>query len=62
LRSGAGLATGSLASLPDLPAIDAAATARYIDEVMAGTRPLPAPIGAQVEALRALAAAAQAGG
>ena len=47
---------GSLASLPELPtAIDAAGTARYIEAVMAGAKPLPAPLATQVMALRALA-------
>ncbi len=50
---------GSLASLPELPsAIDAGTTARYVEAVMAGAKPLPAPIETQVAALRALAAAA----
>jgi anthranilate phosphoribosyltransferase len=49
---------GSLASVPELPAaIDPATTAGYIDAVMAGGRPLPAPIAAQVRALVALVAA-----
>ncbi len=40
---------GSLASLPDLPsAIDAASTAAYTREVLAGQRPMPAPIAQQV--------------
>jgi anthranilate phosphoribosyltransferase len=52
---------GSLQSLPDLPAaIDAASTAAYIESVMAGSRPLPAPIATQTMALRALANAGQA--
>jgi anthranilate phosphoribosyltransferase len=42
--------TGPLAALPDLPKeMDAASTARYIDAVLSGTRPVPAPIGRQVE-------------
>jgi anthranilate phosphoribosyltransferase len=41
--------TGSLTELPDLPsAIDAASTAAYIQAVMAGTQPVPAPIAHQV--------------
>ncbi len=41
---------GSLASLPDLPTrIDAEATAGYIRQVLAGARPVPAPIARQVE-------------
>ena len=46
---------GSLATLPELPAIDAASTARYIVEVMEGAKPLPMPIATQLMALRALA-------
>jgi anthranilate phosphoribosyltransferase len=47
---------GSLASLPALPkAIDAATTAAYIGDVMAGATPLPTPIATQMMALRALA-------
>jgi anthranilate phosphoribosyltransferase len=50
---------GSLAALPDLPATTAAApTARYIEAVLRGERPLPAPIATQVAALQALIAAA----
>ena len=52
---------GSLASLPELPvAIDPATTAAYIDDVMGGSKPLPAPIATQVMALRALADAGRA--
>ncbi|MDD2728840.1 DNA-binding protein YbiB [Malikia sp.] len=40
---------GSLAKLPDLPAIDAASTAAWIAEVLAGRRAVPAPIARQVE-------------
>ncbi len=44
--------TGPLASLPGLPdGTDAAATAHYIDRVMAGELPVPAPIATQVERL-----------
>jgi len=40
---------GSLTELPELPsAIDAASTAAYIQAVMAGTLPVPAPIAHQV--------------
>jgi len=47
---------GSLVALPELPgAIDPASTAAYIVEVMAGAKPLPAPIATQMMALRALA-------
>jgi anthranilate phosphoribosyltransferase len=47
---------GSLQGLPDLPtAIDAGSTARYVEAVMAGAKPLPAPIATQMMALRALA-------
>ena len=48
---------GSLASLPELPAIDAASTAAWISEVLAGRRAVPAPIARQVEqVLRAVQA------
>jgi anthranilate phosphoribosyltransferase len=40
---------GSLASLPELPAIDAASTAAWTAEVLAGRRTVPAPIARQVE-------------
>ncbi|MEN9903790.1 MAG: DNA-binding protein YbiB [Pseudomonadota bacterium] len=40
---------GSLANLPDLPAIDAASTANWISEVIAGRRPVPEPIARQVD-------------
>jgi anthranilate phosphoribosyltransferase len=40
---------GSLATLPDLPEIDAASTTRYIQAVLAGRVPVPAPITRQVE-------------
>jgi anthranilate phosphoribosyltransferase len=50
---------GSLATLPELPATTAAAeTARYIEAVLRGAQPLPAPIATQVGALQALVAAA----
>jgi anthranilate phosphoribosyltransferase len=40
---------GSLDSLPNLPATtDAEPTARYIEAVLAGSQPLPAPIAQQV--------------
>jgi len=46
---------GSLQSVPELPAaIDAASTAIYINDVMAGAKPLPMPIATQMMALRAL--------
>jgi anthranilate phosphoribosyltransferase len=52
---------GSLVKLPELPtAIDPVSTAAYIREVMAGARPLPAPIATQMMALRALADAGRA--
>ncbi len=41
--------SGSLATLPDLPAIDAASTAAYLDDVIAGRLPVPQPITLQVE-------------
>jgi anthranilate phosphoribosyltransferase len=41
---------GSLATLPDLPkTCDAPTTAAYIEEVLQGSQPVPAPIAAQVE-------------
>ena len=41
---------GTLASLPNLPkAIDAASTAAYIEFIMSGAEPIPAPIARQVE-------------
>jgi anthranilate phosphoribosyltransferase len=41
---------GSLTALPDLPAsCDAVATAAYTQQVLAGEKPVPAPIAAQVE-------------
>jgi anthranilate phosphoribosyltransferase len=41
---------GSLARLPELPKeIDAASTASYIQSVLAGRLPVPAPIAQQVE-------------
>ena len=50
---------GSLLALPELPATTGAAeTALYIDAVLRGAKPLPAPIGTQVEALQALVVAA----
>ncbi len=46
---------GVLIDLPELPAsIDAESTARWIDQVIAGERPAPAPIRMQVEALLAV--------
>jgi anthranilate phosphoribosyltransferase len=40
---------GSLQQLPELPAPEAEATARYIQAVLEGSLPVPAPIAAQVE-------------
>ena len=40
---------GSLASLPELPALDAASTAAWISAVLAGRQAVPAPIARQVE-------------
>ena len=40
---------GSLNHLPDMPAIDAAATAAYIRQVLRGERPVPEPIALQVQ-------------
>jgi len=39
---------GSLERLPDMPAIDASATAAYIQQVLAGERAVPEPIARQV--------------
>jgi len=50
---------GSLVAVPELPAIDAASTAAYIVDVMAGAKSLPTPIATQMMALRALADAAR---
>ncbi|MEY4751996.1 MAG: DNA-binding protein YbiB [Pseudomonadota bacterium] len=44
-------AQGSLVSVPGLPASDAVSTAHYIDEVLAGRAPVPAPVARQVELL-----------
>jgi anthranilate phosphoribosyltransferase len=42
--------TGSLARLPELPtAIDAASTAAYVRDILAGRLPVPAPIAKQLE-------------
>jgi anthranilate phosphoribosyltransferase len=42
--------TGSLARLPELPtAIDAASTAAYVRDILAGHLPVPAPIEKQLE-------------
>jgi hypothetical protein len=42
--------TGSLSRLPELPtAIDAASTAAYVRDILAGRLPVPAPIGKQLE-------------
>ena len=43
--------SGSLAQLPDLPTLDAQATAHYIQRVLAGDLPVPAPIARQVECI-----------
>jgi anthranilate phosphoribosyltransferase len=57
LRSGQAVLTqapqhGSVDALSDLPAsIDAAITARYIQSVLVGERPVPAPIAAQVQSI-----------
>ena len=40
---------GPLDRLPELPALDANATARYTEGVLAGRLPVPSPIAAQVE-------------
>ena len=41
--------TGSLAQVPDLPATEAAATARYIQAVLQGELPVPPPMALQVQ-------------
>ena len=43
--------SGSLAQLPDLPGLDAQATAHYIQRVVAKELPVPAPIACQVECI-----------
>jgi anthranilate phosphoribosyltransferase len=40
--------TGSLAQLPDLPALDATSTARWTQAVLEGQLPVPDPIAQQV--------------
>jgi anthranilate phosphoribosyltransferase len=40
---------GSLEQLPDMPAIDAARTAAYIQQVLRGERTVPEPIALQVQ-------------
>lgn len=40
---------GSLAKMPELPGPDATATAAYIQQVLQGTLPVPAPIALQVQ-------------
>jgi anthranilate phosphoribosyltransferase len=40
---------GSLAKMPELPGTDATATAAYIQQVLQGTLPVPAPIALQVQ-------------
>jgi anthranilate phosphoribosyltransferase len=40
---------GSLEQLPDMPAIDAASTAAYIQQVLRGERTTPAPMALQVQ-------------
>lgn len=47
--------SGALTELPELPACDAASTARYIQAVLAGTSPVPRPIALQVEQVLRLA-------
>jgi anthranilate phosphoribosyltransferase len=44
---------GPLQALPQLPAIDAAATAAWIDAALQGRQPVPAPIAGQAERLLA---------
>jgi anthranilate phosphoribosyltransferase len=40
---------GPLAQVPDLPGTDAAATAAYIQRVLRGEMPVPAPLALQVQ-------------
>jgi anthranilate phosphoribosyltransferase len=40
-----------LTTLPDLPAIDAVSTARWIEAVLAGRAPLPQPLERQTQLL-----------
>jgi anthranilate phosphoribosyltransferase len=47
-------AGGSLASLPDLPDHDIGRTVRYIEDVLAGRKPVPAPLARQLDLLLAL--------
>jgi anthranilate phosphoribosyltransferase len=50
---------GSLATLPEVPATtEVGPTARYIEAVLRGEKPLPAPIATQVAALQAVIVAA----
>ncbi len=42
------LQEGTLGSLPELPSLEPESTARYIREVLDGTRPVPHPIAQQV--------------
>lgn len=42
------LQEGTLGSLPELPSLEPESTARYIREVLDGTRPVPYPIAQQV--------------
>jgi anthranilate phosphoribosyltransferase len=42
------LQEGTLGSLPELPCLEPEQTARYIREVLDGTRPVPHPIAQQV--------------
>ena len=46
---------GSLAQLPDLPALDPVATAEWTMQVLNGNRPVPDPIATQVEHILRLA-------
>ena len=52
--------SGPLAQVPDLPAPDAASTARWTQAVLDGQQPVPAPIALQVSHLVRLAQAANA--
>jgi anthranilate phosphoribosyltransferase len=46
---------GSVVSLPELPAIDAESTAAWTHDVLAGRRPMPAPIASQIEVIEQIA-------
>jgi anthranilate phosphoribosyltransferase len=51
---------GTLITLPDLPAIDAASTAAWIRRVLEGAAPMPAPVARQIDVVAAIAARGEA--